>query len=56
LERRIVNPLTRQDAFGCVPANEVSGASPVLLCAGHPSADAEGQHRIAFLAPATGRR
>jgi enamine deaminase RidA (YjgF/YER057c/UK114 family) len=43
MERRIINPWTWQDAFGFVQANEVTGASRVLVCAGQLSADADGQ-------------
>jgi enamine deaminase RidA (YjgF/YER057c/UK114 family) len=42
MERRIINPWTWQDAFGFVQANEISGASRVLLCAGQLAADADG--------------
>src|SRR5439155_12697017 len=42
MERRIINPWSWQDAFGFVQANEITGASRVLLCAGQLSADADG--------------
>jgi enamine deaminase RidA (YjgF/YER057c/UK114 family) len=42
MERRIINPWTWQDAFGFVQANEITGTSRVLMCAGQLSADADG--------------
>jgi enamine deaminase RidA (YjgF/YER057c/UK114 family) len=42
MERRSINPWSWQDQFGFVQANEVSGASRVLVCSGQTSVDADG--------------
>ncbi len=42
MERRIVNPWTWQDNLGFVQANEISGATRTLFCAGQGAADADG--------------
>ncbi|HYI35666.1 MAG TPA: Rid family hydrolase [Thermoleophilaceae bacterium] len=42
MEKRIINPWTWQDQYGYVQANEVSGHSRVLWCAGQTSVDEDG--------------
>lgn len=37
-----VNPWTWQDAFGFSQANQVAGASRILVCSGQTSVDADG--------------
>ena len=43
MERRIINPWTWQDKFGFVQANEIGGASRVLVVSGQTSVDPEGR-------------
>ena len=43
LERRTLNPWAWQDAFGFVQANEVTGASRTIYCAGQTSVDEDGR-------------
>jgi enamine deaminase RidA (YjgF/YER057c/UK114 family) len=43
MDRRVVNPWTWQDAFGFVQANEVRGATRMLICSGQTSVDADGR-------------
>lgn len=42
MERQIINPLTWQDQFGFVQANQVSGVQRYLVCSGQTSVDADG--------------
>ena len=42
MERKIVNPWTWQDRLGFVQANQVSGATRTLVCAGQTSVDGNG--------------
>ncbi len=42
MERKIHNPWTWQDAAGFVQANEVSGVSRTVFCAGQTSVNSEG--------------
>lgn len=41
--RRIINPWSWQDPFGFVQANEVTGASRTIFCAGQASVDEDGR-------------
>ncbi len=43
LNRRIIDPLQRQDSFGFVQATETSGVSRVLICSGQICLDAHGR-------------
>lgn len=43
MERKIINPWSWQDRFGFVQANQVSGATKTLHCAGQISVDDEGR-------------
>jgi enamine deaminase RidA (YjgF/YER057c/UK114 family) len=43
MERRVINPWTWQDQYGFVQANEVSGVSRTLICAGQAAIDPEGK-------------
>jgi enamine deaminase RidA (YjgF/YER057c/UK114 family) len=42
MERKIINPWDWQDQIGYVQANEISGYSRVLMCAGQTSTDSNG--------------
>ena len=42
MERRTINPWNWRDRVGYVQANEISGYSRVLLCAGQTATDSEG--------------
>lgn len=42
MERQVINPWSWQDQHAFVQANQVSGASRTLLCAGQLSVDADG--------------
>lgn len=42
MERRIINPWEWQDQIGYVQANEISGHSRLLMCAGQTATDSEG--------------
>ena len=42
MEKRIINPWTWQDQYGYVQANQVTGHSQVLWCAGQTSVDDDG--------------
>ena len=42
MDKRIINPWTWQDQYGYVQANEASGHSRVLWCAGQTSVDEDG--------------
>jgi enamine deaminase RidA (YjgF/YER057c/UK114 family) len=43
MERKIVNPWTWQDRFGFVQANDVTGVTRTLHCAGQTSVDENGE-------------
>jgi enamine deaminase RidA (YjgF/YER057c/UK114 family) len=43
VEREIINPWKWQDALGFVQANEVTGGTRVLYCAGQVPVDADGK-------------
>ena len=42
MDRRIINPWTWQDQYGFVQANEVTGATRMLVCSGQTAFDAQG--------------